>query len=489
MSDEDLRDLFRPLTDDLPLGNGRYMLIDGRQRLTSLLLVKRGEIETEGKRRRIKLYFNPTKEIFELGSRKLQEDPFWFNVTEVINNDVYEIIEKQVERFGDESIKNNPVVRGNLSKLHNAFKTYEIHLIPAKIRYSDDFLSTFEKISRIFVRLNSSGTRIRMPDLALALLTAKVRRDLGAPFRRKFEEILKDTKNMGYKIVDEAVLTRVYSAISTGETRFIEARKKLEEKPGEEIDKFLTETENTIRQTVKLLKDLGIKDGKFLQSRYLLVPIAYWIYKEVITKGRIISDEMKNNMIKWLVLASQEKRYTGKLETDLFSDIQGINEEGLDGLIKKLRMKELPLSTFEEDYENRHLTLLLLLYQRIGARDWDLKDVPNIKKLSEVDPNDLQIHHIFPKEFLERRGYDEIWDNFGNITIISKEANNEIKYKDPKEYLKKLKDVSSELLEKSLCTTRRKALERGQIRRIPTRRIRLISEAVEREFHIKVLRV
>ncbi len=28
MSDEDLRDLFRPLTDDLPLGNGRYMLID-----------------------------------------------------------------------------------------------------------------------------------------------------------------------------------------------------------------------------------------------------------------------------------------------------------------------------------------------------------------------------------------------------------------------------------------------------------------------------
>ena len=100
------------------------------------------------KKRRIKLYFNPIEEVFELGSRRIQRNPFWFNVTEVINStDVYEPIESQIQRFGDESLRSNSRIRGNLAKLHNAFKTYEMHLIPAKLRYTDDFLSTFERIS------------------------------------------------------------------------------------------------------------------------------------------------------------------------------------------------------------------------------------------------------------------------------------------------------------------------------------------------------
>jgi len=74
MKDESLRDLFRPLADGLPLENGRYAIIDGQQRLTSLLLIKRGEISTSGKKRKIKLYFNPIDERFELGSRDIEKD-------------------------------------------------------------------------------------------------------------------------------------------------------------------------------------------------------------------------------------------------------------------------------------------------------------------------------------------------------------------------------------------------------------------------------
>ncbi len=487
ISDENLRDLFRPLTDDLPLENGRYMIIDGQQRLTSLLLVKRGEITTGNRKRRIKLYFNPIDEVFELGSKRIQRDPRWFNVTEVIKTDIYEVIEDQVQKFGDESIRSNPVIRRNLAKLHNAFKTYEIHLIPAKIKYTEDFLSTFEKISRIFVNLNSRGTRIKMPDLALALLTAKVRKDLGDSFRKKFEEILEDADNMNYSI-DEAVLIRLYSAISTSTTRFSHARKKLENKSGNDLNNFLIETEKTVKKAIELLKDLGIKSDRFLQSRYLLVPIAYWLYKDVITKWRIISDEMRSKVIKWFVLASQEKRYTGRLETDLLTDIESIDRGRVDGLIGNLRMKELPLSSLEEDYENRHLTLLLLLYQKIGTRDWNLREIPNIRRIFEINPSDLQIHHIFPKEFLERKGYDEMWDNFGNITIISKEANNDIKYKDPKEYLKELKKVSSELLEKHFIPMDESLWSVDNYEEFLKERIRLIAEAIEKEFGIKVLR-
>jgi len=493
MSDESLRGLFRPLADDLPLENGRYMIIDGQQRLTSLLLVKRGEIwittPTGKKKRRIKLYFNPIYETFELGSRRIQRDPFLFNVTEVINStDIYGLIESQIQRFGDESLRSNPRVRENLEKLHIAFKTYEIHLIPAKIRYTDDFLSTIEKISRIFVNLNSKGTRIKMPDLALALLTAKVQKDLGESFRKKFEEILEKAEEMNYSI-DETVLIRLYSAISTGTTRFNDARKVLEKKSGGEINNFLIETEKSIEVAIKLLGDLGIKSDRFLQSRYLLVPIAYWLHKDVISKERMISDEMKNNMIKWFILASQEKRYTGRLETDLLSDIDKINQgKGMKGLIDNLRVRELPLSALDEDYENRHLILLLLLYQKLGTRDWNLEERPNIRKISEIDSSELQVHHIFPKEFLERRGYDEKWDNFGNITIISKKANEAIKYKDPRKYLNGLKNVSSELLEKHFIPMDENLWSVDNYERFLEERIKLIAKAIEEEFGIKVLR-
>ena len=86
----------------------------------------------------------------------------------------------------------------------------------------------------------------------------------------------------------------------------------------------------------------------------------------------------------------------------------------MNGLIDNLRVRELPLSALDEDYENRHLILLLLLYQKIGTRDWNLKERPNIRKISEIDPSELHVHHIFPKEFLDGRGSDEKWENYGN---------------------------------------------------------------------------
>jgi len=88
-------DLFRPLADELPLENGKYMIIDGQQRLTSLLLVKKGELTIRGKRRRIKLFFNPIEERFELSSRKIRGDPLWFNVTEILNTDVLDLVENK----------------------------------------------------------------------------------------------------------------------------------------------------------------------------------------------------------------------------------------------------------------------------------------------------------------------------------------------------------------------------------------------------------
>jgi hypothetical protein len=489
LHDESLRELFRPLADGLPLENARYAIIDGQQRLTSLLLLKKGEILISGKKRRIKLYFNPIEEKFELGTRDIQKKPEWFNVTEVLNStDIYKLIEDQAEKFGDDSIKNNHKIKENLIKLEKNFSTYEVPLISAKLSYDDDFLSTFEEISGIFIKLNSTGTRIKLPDLALALLTARMRKDIGISFRRKFDNLLQELEDIGFSL-DEAVLIRLYSAIATGTTRFNEAKKELEKKSGQEINKFLEETERAIKETTKLLQKIGIKSSRFFQSRYLVVPIAYLLYKDVISIGKIISEEVRSGITNWFILASFDKRYTGKLETDLLNDIKQIkNGGGVKGLIGNLSRKEITLSQLEGDYDYCHLTLLLLLYCKIKTKDWNLEERPNIKEISELDPKELEVHHIFPEEFLERRNYTEKWDEFGNIVLISKKANNSLKFKDPQEYLNKLRNVDPELLEKHFIPTDNTLWNIDNYENFLKKRINLIAETLEREFKINVLR-
>jgi len=479
--------LFRPLAEDLPKENGRYMIIDGQQRLTSLLLVKRGEIAIRGRKRRINIFFNPIGEEFELGSKKIQKDPFWFNVTEVLNaEDELELVEERANKY--DPLRKNPQVRKNISKLREMFKTYVVHLIPADLGYSEDFLSTFERISDIFVKLNSTGTRIRMPDLALALLTAKVRKDIGAPFRQKFEEILKELENKKFRVDNESVLIRLYLAIATGTTRFKEAKEKLEKKEGHELLDFLSEVKKSINEAVNLLCELGIKSLKFLQSRYLLVPIAFLLYKEVIFPKRIISEEFKEELSKWLILASQEKRY-GRLESELYEDTKTIEKgSGIKGLIKNLRMREYPFSALDESYETHHITMLLLLYQKLRTKDWDLDKSPRIPEIKEINPEDLHIHHIFPKEFLERRKFGEEWDNVANITIISRSANEKIKFRDPKEYLKELYEVDPELLKKHFIPTDKELWDIDRFSEFLKERMKLIINAIEKELRIKVIK-
>ena len=154
-----------------------------------------------------------------------------------------------------------------------------------------------------------------------------------------------------------------------------------------------------------------------------------------------------------MILASQDKRY-GRLESELYEDTKTIEEGfGIKGLMENLRMREYPSPALDKNYENHHITMLLLLYQKLRTKDWNLDKSPRILEIKEINPNDLHIHHIFPKEFLERRGYGEEWDNVANITIISKSANEKIKFRDPKEYLKELYEVDPKLLKKHFIPT------------------------------------
>jgi hypothetical protein len=453
---DEYKDLVRPLALGLPEENIKYMVIDGQQRLTSLLLIKRrsirvitssGEVE-----RKVELFFNPNEGngIFELGRKSFVKDPNWFNVTDVLSaGTVHEILEEKAKLCGDDQITRNPVLIKKLEKLRERLRNYDIALIEAKLDYSGDPLDLFEKISQIFVTINSKGTRIRMPDLVLALVGARVRKAKWVSFRDKFNTVLRELEEKGFKL-GESVIMRLYLAVITGMTKFKVAREELDKKTEGELLNSLEEAEKAMLHAIDFLwREAWIPSSEYLQSHYLLVTLSYLLHKDILSKGRLISEDARRGLIKWLILASVNKRYTGRLETDLSEDVSKIVEgKGVNGLLDNLRLKSIPSEILEGSYDKGHLILLLASYRSLQTRDWNLDQRPTIPLIGEINPGELQIHHIFPRDLLEKIGKDQFVDDVANITIISNKANERIGNKPPSNYLKELYEEDPELLKR-----------------------------------------
>jgi hypothetical protein len=128
----------------------------------------------------------------------------------------------------------------------------------------------------------------------------------------------------------------------------------------------------------------------------------------------------------------------------------------VSGRLDNLRLKSIHPEALEGSYDEYHLTLLLALYRELQARDWDLSQGnqrSTIPLIGEVNPKELQIHHIFPKDILEKVGMDHLVDDVANITIISNKANERIGNKPPLNYLKELYEADPELLRRHLVPT------------------------------------
>jgi hypothetical protein len=153
-------------------------------------------------------------------------------------------------------------------------------------------------------------------------------------------------------------------------------------------------------------------------------------------------------MVTWLVYASFDKRYSGRLESDLYEDMSTLSEHSYDmsPLLKNLRTKSISEEDLSGEYDDRHLTLLSILYAYNRAKDWDDKSV-NPARVAEIPDDEISVHHIFPEAVLKKSGYDdEIRNDVGNITLISKTANESWK-DEPSTYLRKLYRIDPAFLE------------------------------------------
>ena len=461
---EEYGDLFRAFSKELEdrRRNFKYVVIDGQQRLLSLWLAKRGRVtivDTYGheRERSINLYYNVDSDEFfvDRARRKYENNPYVYRVSDILDYVKFEDVEDLVEvKEVDESIQKRKIIK-KLRKVREALLNYPVNIytIPESVlKYrkegdDDNFLEIFEKISQMFVRLNYTGTRVRAPHLIIALLTGKTRKVLGVSFRKMISELVSKLDEEGWDI-GEGALMRTYLVIATGEPRFSRARRTLNGLSANRIKEYLEKLDDTLMYVVnKILKyELNIKKPSFLKSEYIIVPITYYAY---IKENRLTPSDIRG-LMRWLILASFNRRYTGRLDTDMAEDITLLTKsKDITALIRNLQTTEVQEEWIDRSVDKEHLTMLSIL-----LRDsFDLVRNATIR-LRDINSKHIHVHHIFPKSLIQRyyKEYGSIGDmdletaynHVANITLISESANESIGNELPYVYLR---EIDSEILE------------------------------------------
>jgi len=402
------------------ISNYNELVIDGQQRLTSLLLVKKGTIFKGRKERTIKLLFNPFEEKFELEVPPIRNKPDWFDVSRVIQEGEYSMVNREKLKQLDWSEERIYEALRKLGEVRNIFMGAR-NSVPV---FTISTVVDYEEVADIFVKINSKGTRIRITELLLALLALKI----PGEFRKDFRDYIEKLEDNGWYI-DAGVVIRSLVAISVKQGRLAYFRGIAKSISDEDLRNNWEITKKSLNECFKILEEnLGIKNSDILPSQYVLIPLTFYISQ----KKDLFSEDDAKKFALWFLLASFWGRYAGSPETRLDEDIKTINDnKNLDKLFHLLKGQVGRLFVDEERFAGKSRNSKLLLYiaaRKEGAEDW--------WKGHKITTTDYEEHHVIPRSLLKKAEYEyALIDDAANIVFLTEKANRKFSNSLPEQYL------------------------------------------------------
>ena len=456
----------------------KLLLLDGQQRLTSLTALISGKpVVVRSRKHPIEIMFNlahpEETENAEIEKENLEEEEDDLLEEEMGNDEIQEHLKKRTFVVYSKALEG----KGTWIPVTNIFKKTDAEILrPIGInsdhekwdKYSErlgrvrniqrymyvmQILGSkydYKEVTEIFVRVNSSGVRLRGTDLAIAQITAKWPGSL-----KIFEGYAKEAKDFGYGL-DVGHLVRSLVVFATGQSRFKTvgsiSQKKLEES-WEIAKKGLNFTLNFLNQNT------NIESIDMLSSSFILHPIAVLSMK----RDEKISKKEEKELIRWTYLAHAFGHFSGSSESHLDADINTLTKKKgtAAGLIDILKRQFGRLSFDAEDLKGRgkRSALFSMTYLAIlnnGAKDWFTG--LGISKHSKGKSHKIEFHHIFPNRLLEKEGYEKIERNeIANMAFIGGRTNRKISSRKPEIYLEKIvKERGEEALKSQFIPMDRK---------------------------------
>ena len=421
-------------------GKKQYRVLDGQQRLLSMVLMSEERVQIEAGERRLIIWFNVRTEEFKASMYKPGDE--WVRLKDVITkNSSKEVVEVAQEISRKTGISLGDVLE-KLNRLWAQFNTKE-YTVPVFIVPGNTDLDT---LGEIFVRINFAGTRVRSADVNYTML-AIVNEEV-AKLMRKFYHSLANAQLLGYEWdLEYGVIVRTFIAfLSEGRVRLentvLKQAKTLKELLREKKDELMNIwdlTRNSLLEAIKFLMDddlLAIKSSKsrFLLTQTPLITMAYYIGSKYLINHIPVPHNEKLGLIGWFILSTYYRRYSSASETRLNEDLQAIAEGGnYKDLISNLKKHVGELRISEEAYRGTGTDKLFLLYVALrSTRARDFYDRETV-----INGLNATTHHIFPINIIGGMYSRNEINDIANLTLILSSSNERIR-ESPKIYLKRI---------------------------------------------------
>lgn len=446
---------------DNPYSN-THLLLDGQQRLTSLAAVIRGKsvhVKEKDKPKAIELMFNLehpdhldivtevheegpeakngeertedetdstedelqnrlNRMTFVVATKKLERLPQWIKVSEVFKNNDDAIFLRQagVKNFDDPNCRRYTQRLAKLRKIREY--TYRIDVLGKTLSYNE--------VTEIFVRVNSSGVDLRGADLALARIVLKWRNSL-----KEFEKFQEECKGRGFDLDLGSVHLRNMVAFATAQSKFGTVRNLSEE----DLQKSWNESRKGMQFALNFMRaNAGLESSALLASSFVLIVIAYFGEK----CDYSLSTEEAKQLRYWSLLANAKSHYSHSTETILNQDLAVLHRgEGVNELLEQLQRQVGNLEIKPEELEGRNQSsglfkTMFLAFCAAGATDW--RSNLNIGENLQGNQHKLQFHHIFPRAILKDKYDPAAVNDIANLCFIAGKTNRQIRDKEPKDY-------------------------------------------------------
>ncbi len=442
-SNVDIDPFSKPLIDVKQKPCEIFYVIDGQQRLTSLLLLFHGwKISRDGEEIKcVPISYNPTnKKFYKSASRGI-------DLSKLVKAFCLQDINTLTELA-----QNTP--KEQLEEMKEMIRRILDYTIPIYIMETyDENEDTFRSMAEAFIRINKYGVRIGNLELMLSFLAGAISGELKKKIRDLYEGLYDK-----FEIDLQPVIRFTFSNFGLKQTQISKVKQfrrninKISEHDEKEMRKIFNKCDKVMNLTIEFLeKELGITNSRLLPSQTPLIPIsAYFYYKNINSIDELDSADIKN-IVNWFVLVSFNGYYSSHTDTKLDKDLEVIRESAYfpwDKLLENMQNRKAKVKITLNDIKKglflnvlrlqgrSHLFLLYIILVKKGADDW------NGVLLSRRKFGELAKHHIFPKEYLEQNLNPEDQDtkeilinNIANITFIHKDINSEIEDDPPYEYL------------------------------------------------------
>ena len=463
---------------------GKKILIDGQQRVTALMTAIVGQkILTENYEEKvIRIAFNPIagkdEERFAVQTPAHVKSSAWISdISEVFQPsfDSYEFVDKYTEKNPDASKKvvNQAIMQ--LLGIENC-QIGAIVLVPQL---------DISEVTEIFVRINSQGKRLNEADFAMSKIAAD--EDYGgnllrkaidyfchlaidpafyhrlenvdkafirSPYGAKMKWLKDDNEDIydpEYNDMLRVSFMHMFRRGKLGDLVSLLSGRDFNERTfkaeiaedsfhrlNEGVMNFMNEY--NFKQFVLAIKSAGFISSKLLNSMMTL-DFTYTLYLILQRSGEVKKTELKHYIQKWFVLATLTSRYIGSPESQMDRDLRGIEAKGflpffreneesmLSNTFWEVRLvQNMETSSINSPYFNAYLAAQIFL----GDRSL----FSNTAKVEHLITVAGDVHHIFPKEYLKKNGYEDkaLYNQVANYTYLDTVSNITVGKKAPNDY-------------------------------------------------------